>query len=111
MITASYGTGTIWNYGWLTFLGSDNDKLSQAYDILDYEGNDMEAKARKQILALLLTATHYGGPLDMIFIKWYDGGMAKTLAGWVTTILNEYNSENYEVAKDLADYLNNSSCA
>ncbi len=110
MITASYGTGTIWNYGWLTFLGSDNDKLSQAYDILDYEGNDMEAKARKHILSLLLTATHYGGPLDMIFINWYDGGMAKTLAGWVTTILNEYNNENYEVAKDLGDYLNNAGC-
>ena len=110
MITVSYGTGTMWNYGWLTFLGSDNDKLSEAWDMLDYEGNDMEAKARKQILALLLTATHYGGSLDMILIGWYDGGQTKTLVGWITTILNEYNNENYEVAKDLADFLNNIGC-
>jgi len=47
--------------------------LSKALDILQYEGNDMEAKARRQILALLLTAAHYGGPLDMIFINWYEG--------------------------------------
>ena len=70
----------------------------------------MEAKARRQILALLLTATHYGGQLDMILIGWDDGGVTKTLVGWITTILNEYNAGNYEVAKDLADYLNNAGC-
>ena len=109
-ITTSYGTGTIWNYDWLTFQGSDNDKLTQAWNILEYGGNDMELKARRQILALLLTATHYGGQLEMLFIGWYDGGLAKTLVGWITTILNEYNAANYEVAKDLADYLNNAGC-
>jgi len=110
MINASFGTGTFWDYDWLTFQGSDNDKLTQAWDILEYGGDDMEAKARRQILALLLTAAHYGGSLDMILINWYDGGQVKTLVGWITTILNEYNAENYEVAKDLADYLNNMGC-
>jgi len=110
MITASYGQGTIWGFDWLTFQGTNDDKLSQAWNILDYGGNDMEAKARKQILALLLTAAHYGGSLEIIPIGWYEGGQVKTLVGWITTILNEYNSENFEVAKDLADYLNNAGC-
>jgi len=110
MITASYGQGTIWDFDWLTFQGTDNEKLSKAWDILDYGGNDMEAKARRQILALLLTAAHYGGSLEIIPIGWYDGGQVKTLVGWITTILNEYNGQNFEVAKDLADYLNNAGC-
>jgi len=70
----------------------------------------MEAKAKRQILALLLTIAHYGGQLDIVLIGWYDGGQAKTLVGWITTILSEYNAGNYEVAKDLADYLNNTGC-
>lgn len=110
-ITISYGDGSIWDFDWLTFEGTDAQKLNQALDILQYNGNDMEAKARRQILALLLTTTHYGGQLDILLIGWYDGGIAKTLIGWITTILNEYNAENYEVAKDLADYLNNLQCA
>ena len=109
-ITTSFGEGSVWDFDWLTFEGTDAEKLSQASVILEYGGNDMEAKAKRQILALLLTIAHYGGQLDVILIGWYDGGQAKTLVGWITTILNEYNAENYEVAKDLADYLNNSGC-
>ena len=109
-ITISYGDGLISDFDWLTFEGTDAEKLGQALDLLQYNGNDMEAKARRQILALLLTATHYGGKLDMLFIGWYDGGLAKTLVVWITTILNEYNAGNYEVAKDLTDYLNNAGC-
>lgn len=108
-ITNLYGEGSIWGFDWLTFKGSDDRKLRQALNVLWYEddGRNMEVKAKAQILALLLTDTHYKQHFDVIQIDWYEGGQTRTIIGWITTILYEYNFGNYEVAKDLADYLNN----
>ena len=37
-ITIAYGDGSIWDFDWLTFEGTDAEKLSQASVILDYGG-------------------------------------------------------------------------
>jgi len=104
-----YGRGSVWGFEWLTFEGSDNSKLQQAYAILNYVGSKMYLKAQAQILALLLTDTHYGNHFAPVWIDWYDnaGGHARTITGWITIILNEYRAGNYETAKNLGDYLNN----
>jgi len=111
-ITNLYGENSIWGFDWLTFKGSDDRKLRQALNILWYEedARNMEVKAKAQILALLLTDTHYKEHFDVVQIDWYEGGQTRTIVGWITTILYEYNFGNYEVAKDLADYLNNIEC-
>jgi hypothetical protein len=109
-ITGTYGIGSVWNFDWLNFTGSDDEKLSQALDILQFDGWDMQAKARAQILALLLTDTHYGKHLHLVWVWWYEGGETKTITGWITTILYEYDAGNYCMAKKLADYLNNYCC-
>ena len=104
-ISESYGEGSIWNFDWLTFDGNPQENLLKAYGILasrswferewNWRASDMAAKARAQILALLLTITHF-----------YEGD-AQILVEWVNTILNSYKEGQYEIAKDLADFLNN----
>ena len=58
----------------------------------------MSAKARCQILALLLTIAHF-----------YNGNPG-ILSSCIETILNMYSAGEYETAKDLADFLNNLEC-
>jgi len=107
-ISLSYGEGSIWDFDWLTFDGSDQFNLRKAYNTLAsrswFDGNwnwrasEMKYKARAQILALFLTITHF-----------YNGD-AGILTEWVNMILNSYQHEEYETAKDLADFLNNLKC-
>lgn len=118
-ITDNYGYKSEWGFEWLTFNGTDDENLKEAYRILssrswwrfgrgwNWRASSMKDKAKAQILALLLTATHYDEYSAIAWIDWYEGGTGKIISDWITTILNEYNNGNYEIAKDLADYLNN----
>jgi len=107
-ISENYGKGSMWNFEWLTFDGSELFNLMKAYNTLasrswferrwNWKANDMEYKARAQILALLLTISHF-----------YNGDPG-ILTESVNTILNSYISGDYEAAKNLADFLNNLEC-
>ncbi len=107
-ITALYGTGSTWDFEWLTFEGSDDDKLIKAFQTLwqEIESPSVEAEAQAHILALLLTDVHYGKHFCVVWIGWYEGGQTRTVTGWITTILGEFKDGNYETAKNLADHLN-----
>ncbi|RJX16067.1 hypothetical protein CW703_02530 [Candidatus Bathyarchaeota archaeon] len=108
-ITELYGKDSRWGFDWLTFEGSDKDKLQKAYDTLRFwkKAWNMRAKAKAQILALLLTDTHYQKHFSTVKIWWYKGGQVRTITGWITEILNHYSQGHYTIAKNLADYLNN----
>ncbi len=108
-INATYGEDSSWGFSWLTFKGSDQEILKDAYKILRFrhQARSMEAKARAQILALLLTTTHFEEDGCWIWVPCYEDGKAAIAAEWINLILTEYKNGNYEVAKDLADYINN----
>jgi len=105
-ITAEYGS----SYSWLNFTQPSNEaKLSKAHLILSFYNlaSNMTYKARGQTLALLLTVCHLDCASTPIKIPWYNEGETHSVYQWITIIFNEYNSGNFETAKDLADFLNN----
>lgn len=107
-INETYGQ----DFDFLNFTNTTDDAhLWKAYEILDIpDSSNMTMKAQAQILALLLTAEHIEGyeesgvqiP-DMGWGYCYTGSMD----GAIAEILDLYSDGEYELAKDLADYLNN----
>jgi hypothetical protein len=104
-IATQYGS----SYPWLNFSQDNETKLSEAYLILSFYhcASNMTYKARGQILALLLTVCHFDCASTSINIPWYNSGETHSVNQWITIIFQEYDSKNFETAKDLADFLNN----
>jgi hypothetical protein len=96
-ISLSYGEGSVWDFDWLTFDGSDRFNLRKAYNTLasrswfdrkwNWRAKEMKYKARAQILGLLLTITHF-----------YNGD-TRILAEWMNTILYSYRSGDMKTLK------------
>ncbi|MDD1767887.1 MAG: Ig-like domain-containing protein [Methanomassiliicoccales archaeon] len=100
--------GDAYDLDFLKFTGSNYEKALKAYNILKLPDNsdNMELKAQKMILALLLTiqwqgADYLNGCVDMPI------GDDMTIADAMDDILHWYTHNNFTAAKNLADWINN----